>query len=78
MYEENYRKCKFTDGGFFVVGWCWLRAAAVKADVPFEFSVGKKTFPAGEYSGCIDWEPPFCKPAGHKNRSSIFVRDRSR
>ena len=51
-YEENYREYNFTDGDCFVINGCQLTAAAhlvLKVDVPFEFTVGKKTFPAGEY-----------------------------
>jgi hypothetical protein len=35
---------------------CAFGAGVVKADVPFEFQIGSKTLPAGEYEFCIDYE----------------------
>ena len=52
-YEKNYRENNFTDDDCFVIdaaGYAqYALAVILKVDVPFEFSVGKKAFPAGDY-----------------------------
>lgn len=57
---------------FLVFAGAACAQQAIKANVPFEFSVGKQTFPAGEYR-VTPMGAGFLAVQGDRNNPAIFV-----
>jgi hypothetical protein len=74
---EDVMKRIIANAGSLMVVFLSLAGAgyaqqAIKATVPFEFSVGKNTFPAGEYR-VVRVGATILQVEGSRNQPSIFV-----